>query len=68
MNMINKTSLNMPSLYSMHIQQANTRINSNILNNQGNGIVYTNAVYYTPPYGIQQNDYIKIGVQKAPNG
>lgn len=58
----------MPSLYPMHIQQPNTRINSNILNNQGNGIVYTNAVYYTPPYGIQQNDYIKIGVQKAPNG
>lgn len=66
--MVSEYSLNMPPLYPAYIQPQNIKVNSNIVNNTQNGIVYTNAVYYTPPYGIQQNNYIKIGVQKAPNG
>lgn len=66
--MINGYNSNIQYQYPPYILPKYTQINNNVTNNTQSGVVYSNPVYYTPPYGVQYNNYIKIGVQKAPNG
>ena len=66
--MLNGYNPNIHPQYPVYVPQQYTRTNNNTINNTQNGIVYSSPVYYTPPYGVQQNDYVKLGIQKAPNG
>ena len=67
--MLNGYNANIRPQYPVYVpQQQQTRTNNYNQNTTQNRAVYPSPVYYTPPYGIQQNDYIKIGIQKTPNG
>ncbi len=66
--MLNGYNANIRPQYPVYVPQQQTRTNNYTQNATQNRAVYSSPVYYTPPYGIQQNDYIKIGIQKTPNG
>lgn len=66
--MLNGYNANIRPQYPVYVPQQQTRTNNYTQNTTQNRAVYSSPVYYTPPYGIHQNNYIKIGIQKTPNG